>query len=132
MDSHRELIQVLAVAVAMIEDEMYGSANGTKQIGRADGATQADIVLTLIREERESQDDKWGPQHHDAEEWAMILAEEIGEWAGDVLKEAEEGMSRPAWNVLHALWKQGDAEARHWLETHNWPDRIQEVFDDEA
>ncbi len=132
MDSHRELIQALAVGVSIIEDAMYGSAHHDKQIGRADGATQADIVLTLIREERESQDDKWGPQHHDSEEWAMILAEEIGEWAGEVLKEATEGMSRPSWEVLHEFWKQGDQKAREWLETHNWPDRMQEVFDDEA
>ncbi len=126
MQSHHELLQVLAVGVAMIEDIMYGSAHHDKQIGRADGVTQADIVLTLIREERESQDDKWGPQHHDAEEWAMILSEEIGEWAGEILREADEDMSRPAWEIIHAMFQLGDVSARQWLETH----QMKEVIDE--
>ncbi len=131
MRSHDELIQTAGVIVSLIEDLMYGSADYDKPIGggRSDGATQADIVLALIREEREKQDDKWGPQHHDLEEWAMVLCEEVGEWAGEVLKESNEEMSREAWDILHGIYKLGDVRAREWVETHNWPDRQQEVFD---
>ncbi len=129
MLSQEELVQIMAVGVSIIEDQEFGSADGEKGIGRTDGETQTGFVLTLIRQERESQDDKWGSQHHDAEEWAMILREELGEWAGEVLKEAKEGMSREAWEILHGLYQLGDVQAREWVETHNWPERQQEVFD---
>ena len=129
MRSHEELLQAAGVIVSLIEDQMFGSADGEKQIGRPDGEDQTGFVLTLIRQERESQDDKWGPQHHDSEEWAMILCEEFGEWAGERLKESHEGMSREAWDILHEIYKLGDVRAREWVETHNWPDRQQEVFD---
>ena len=123
-------MQILAVGVSILEDQKFGSADGDKHIrGRLDGETQTGFVLTLIRQERESQDDKWGPQHHDPEEWAMIMAEEIGEWAGVMLDEAGEGMSREAWDILHGLYELGDEDARKWLETHEWPERQQEVFD---
>lgn len=39
-----------------------------------------DAVLAVIRE-RHRQDGKWGEQNHDAGTWALILLEEIGEWA---------------------------------------------------
>jgi hypothetical protein len=39
-----------------------------------------DAVLAVIRE-RQRQDAKWGEQNHDAGTWALILLEEIGEWA---------------------------------------------------
>ena len=120
---------MLGVGVSILEDQEFGSADGEKQIGRPDGEDQTGFVLTLIRQERESQDDKWGPQHHDGEEWSMILVEEIGEWAGEQLKEANEGMSREVWDILHEIYKLGDVRAREWVETHNWPDRQQEVFD---
>lgn len=140
MLSQEELVQIMAVGVSILEDQMFGLADGEKQIGRVDGEDQTGFVLTLIRQERESQDDKWGPQHHDAEEWAMILLEEMGEWAGEVLKEAEEevvrkaeeGMSLEAWEILRGLYELGDVRARHWLKGHEWSDRQQEVFDGEA
>ena len=34
-----------------------------------------------IRAERKRQDAIWGEQNHDAGIWALILLEEIGEWA---------------------------------------------------
>jgi hypothetical protein len=39
-----------------------------------------DAVLAVIHE-RHRQDGKWGQQNHDAGTWALILLEEIGEWA---------------------------------------------------
>jgi len=130
MLSQEELVQIMAVGVSIIEDQMFGSADGDKQIpSRVDGEDQTGFVLTLIRQERESQDDKWGAQHHDVEEWSMILVEEIGEWAGAMLDEAGEGMSREAWDILAGLYGLGDEDARKWLETHKWPERQQEVFD---
>ena len=34
-----------------------------------------------VAAERKRQDDKWGEQNHDAGVWALIILEEIGEWA---------------------------------------------------
>ena len=44
-------------------------------------------ILERIREERHRQNEKWGPQHHPAAIWALILGEEVGE----VMKAALEG-----------------------------------------
>jgi hypothetical protein len=38
-------------------------------------------ALLAIVDERRRQDLKWGVQNHDAGTWALILLEEIGEWA---------------------------------------------------
>jgi hypothetical protein len=39
------------------------------------------IAIAEIQDERERQDQKWGEQNHDAGTWALVLLEEIGEWA---------------------------------------------------
>jgi len=39
------------------------------------------VVNVEILRERERQDKLWGEQNHDAGTWALILLEEIGEWA---------------------------------------------------
>ena len=63
MQYRAELIQVAAVAVAMIED--LGTGRRT--------------TLREVREEREAQEEKWGSQHHAPMEWLAILGEEFGE-----------------------------------------------------
>jgi hypothetical protein len=65
-----ELIQVAAVAVAMIEDLDTGAASG------GDLTNQ---ICVEVWEERERQNEKWGPQHHDIPMWLAILMEEVGE-----------------------------------------------------
>lgn len=64
-----ELIQVAAVAVAIVEDLDYGAADRT---------TLSGVVIEVLYE-RKRQDDKWGPQHHDPTVWLAILGEEFGE-----------------------------------------------------
>ena len=64
-----ELIQVAAVAVAIVEDLDYGKT----------GAPSSAPTLREVWRERERQDDKWGPQHHDPTVWLAILGEEFGE-----------------------------------------------------
>ncbi len=43
-------------------------------------------ALFLIDQERDKQDAKWGVQHHDPEVWHVILSEEVGEVAEEILK----------------------------------------------
>lgn len=43
-------------------------------------------ILSLITDERRSQESKWGVQNHTPIEWCVILMEEVGEMA----KEAHE------------------------------------------
>lgn len=38
-------------------------------------------ALDSVAKERERQDAKWGEQNHDAGTWALIILEELGEWA---------------------------------------------------
>lgn len=67
-----ELIQVAAVAVAIVEDMDTGSAS-------RDGLAQ---VIADVGAERMRQQQKWGDQHHDDPiVWLAILAEEVGEVA---------------------------------------------------
>ncbi len=42
-------------------------------------------VLQKIRDERASQDKKWGPQKHHVNKWLAILVEEVGEVAEAML-----------------------------------------------
>ena len=81
-DRYREeLIQVAAVAVAMIECRDRGAADGTN----------TNLVLDEIGWERLRQNRKWGAQTHDPEVWLAILMEEVGEAAQAWLKETYEG-----------------------------------------
>jgi hypothetical protein len=71
-----ELVQVAAVAVAMIEDHLCGVADRTVLAE----------VITAVSVERQRQDAKWGPQHHGPAEWLVILMEEVGEAAQAALQ----------------------------------------------
>lgn len=68
-----ELIQVAAVAVAIVEDLCTQEGEG------AEGDAWTDAVLIDVRMERERQNRKWGAQHHTPMEWLAILGEEVGE-----------------------------------------------------
>jgi hypothetical protein len=71
MSLRDELIQVAAVAVAIVEDLDGGI---TKYDRMATG-----MVLGEIAGERENQEVKWGQQHHGLGDWMTILGEEYGE-----------------------------------------------------
>lgn len=75
-----KLIQVAAVAVAIVEDLDYGEANfaGVRS-NRSPLWYRGDDVLVEVANERMAQDEKWGPQHHSPMEWLAILGEEFGE-----------------------------------------------------
>lgn len=83
-----ELIQVAAVAVAIVEDLRYGAAN-IKLVVPGFPVFSTELapmprtvdVLNRVYEERDRQHDKWGPQHHHPAIWMAILAEEVGEAA---------------------------------------------------
>lgn len=49
-----------------------------------------DSIFTEILKERAAQDAKWGVQHHTDEKWSVILTEEVGEVAAEVLKSEPE------------------------------------------
>ena len=62
MSLRDELIQVAAVAVAIVED-IY-----------EDGGAIQEVVNERVRQDR-----IWGEQHHNVERWLAILGEEVGE-----------------------------------------------------
>lgn len=68
-----ELIQVASVAAAAIIDLDYGSTSDPHPFRRL-----CDVWLDVERE-RQRQETKWGPQHHDSVTWLAILGEEFGE-----------------------------------------------------
>lgn len=62
-----ELVQVAAVAIAMVQD--------------LDGPGNAEWAYDDVQNERIRQMKLWGDQHHPIERWMMILLEEVGEAA---------------------------------------------------
>ncbi len=127
MNSSKELIQILAVGVSILEDERYGVADSSRTLtadrprAAQSKKTQASPILADIFRERLNQDAKWGPQHHTPIEWAMILVEEMGEWAGEIIEESQTGqmVDSLAWYILQRLQILED-EARRWLEKHDF------------
>jgi hypothetical protein len=78
MSTYRdEMVQVAAVAVAAIQN----IDNGTTEV---QGTNLLD-VLTEVANERKRQETKWGIQNRTPEKWIVILSEEVGEAAKDVL-----------------------------------------------
>lgn len=71
-----ELIQIAAVAVAMIQDLDYGT---TEMTVHTTTNARTDAILIEVEYERHRQEGKWGPQHHDPRAWLTILGEEFGE-----------------------------------------------------
>lgn len=110
-----ETIQVAAVAAAMIEDISFGEANFEKELPSSP-QKQGKPVLAAIAFERQKQDRKWGPQHHDPFTWLMILMEEVGEVAEEVEKDA--GLDNTEDYLVWAVGRMGRA-AKRWLEKRN-------------
>lgn len=75
-DYFAELVQVAAVAVAMIEHHLAGVAD----INNADSRRKA---VFAVLDERRNQQRKFGPQAHSPAVWLAILAEEVAELAGE-------------------------------------------------
>jgi hypothetical protein len=124
-DPRTELVQIAAVCCAIIEDLDYGEANNTI-------VPAANVRLDVARE-RERQDAKWGPQHHTLAEWLMILAEEVGELAeavGATVSIGGGGSDGYALDAYDNLRSAGDW-ARHFIGGHAWPERQQQVIDEE-
>lgn len=117
-----ELLQVLAVGAASIENELFGEAKFEAWQQADDGgpAIQGHEVLDKVALERVRQDELWGTQNHSRVTWAMILAEEIGEWAAELRSRDDPGLTEHeyglATDVLHTLIAAGEG-ARVWLES---------------
>ncbi len=114
MNAYRdELIQVAAVAVAIVQDLDTGSA----KVGLGD----LDEVMNDVRVERKRQNARFGAQHHTDFGWSGILIEEIGEWAAEVLERATD-ITAEEFPIYKMLMKLTDMEqpARDWLEAHDW------------
>lgn len=80
MSYREELIQVAAVAIAMVQDLDVGS---TALVDRDDKMVS---LTEEVMSERERQERKWGAQHHDPIKWYAILGEEVGEVARSILE----------------------------------------------
>ncbi len=119
-----ELIQVAAVAVAMLEDDRFGQAHAGMQISI--DWYQIDDVFGDIAWERAQQDQKFGVGRHFTKlEWAMILAKEIGQWASELNR------TKDTWDVMipdpHGdaalvldMLSQVEGVARRWIKDHAW------------
>jgi NTP pyrophosphatase (non-canonical NTP hydrolase) len=117
-----EALQVSAVAAAMVEDDAYGEANyWVAPNYNLPSQVQGGTVLREVSRERIRQDEKWGPQHHDKFTWFIILMEEVGELADEVLAldEMPEDWTAPeqafAYEVLLRARAAGK-KAEAWLE----------------
>jgi hypothetical protein len=74
-----ELIQVAAVAVAIVIDLDEGSTAMREDLPRPVYAQPHQQVINDVTSERLGQEQKWGEQHHGIAEWLTILGEEYGE-----------------------------------------------------
>ena len=92
---HKELIQVAAVALAALQDELSGDTslrplyrqdNGAINLVKPVMDDKLAMLLERVAEERYIQEVKWGVQHHSKEHWLAILTEEVGEVAKDILE----------------------------------------------
>lgn len=98
----QEMIQVAAVAVAIVEDlDNHGALVGlpTKNI------------LQEVYIERQRQDEKWGPQHHTPDAWLAILAEEFGEAVDEIYLPGE----GPPWHEFLLAQLRNLGEYAKWL-----------------
>lgn len=117
----KELVQVAAVAAAMLEDEDFGQANFWSAPNyNLPSESHGSMALSAIARERIAQDGKWGPQHHDRFTWLVILMEEVGELAEELIDEdmpddfdaLDEGFG---WEVVFRTAEAG-RKAKRWLE----------------
>lgn len=113
MSLRDELIQVAAVAVAVVEDLDYGAADSCQP--HPEGGFSQDRVFTDVMEERMRQDEKWGPRHLDPDTWLAILAEEVGEVAAARAVRAPMIANVSLRNTLYYL-QEAEYAARAYLE----------------
>lgn len=78
----KELVQVAAVAVAAIQRIESGS---TKLEKETDPLPWEEVILDRVRDERDRQEEKWGPQYHSPTFFMAILGEEFGEACTEAL-----------------------------------------------
>ncbi len=118
MSYRKELVQVGAVVVAIIEDNDFGVADSNASLtdnGRS-SKTQTSPVLSDIFVERQFQDQKWGPQHHeDPVLWLAILMEEVGEVAEEVSSD------NPLLTILQEKMTLLGAECKRYLDANVFP-----------
>jgi hypothetical protein len=100
-----ELIQVAAVAVAIVDDLDYGSAKV--------GTTTSARTLIEVFRERHRQNEKWGAQHHDPLTWLLILMEEVGEVAEEITLPADRYAVKAN---IHSLIVRAGLMSKEWLE----------------
>lgn len=140
-DVQSEIVQVAAVAAAMLENMQFGKAYSRALAAPGGGGVydqQGAIVAQQIREERFAQDYKWGIQDHTLVEWMMILLEEVGELADALLalefptRESFQTSKDAVWafRVLSHVAQDGDS-ARSWCEHYEWPERQRQVYERE-
>ena len=86
MTLREELIQVAAVAVAIVTDLDQGSTKVISHTGRWTVAHRA--VIADVVNERVIQEQKWGERHGvPIADWLVILGEEYGEACRSALEE---------------------------------------------
>ena len=110
MTYREELIQVAAVAVAMVEDLDMGVAQVVDETYRFTGVHEN--IREEISLERVVQDKKWGQQHHPVITWLAILAEEVGEVAREVEDQEDDSWAQL---IIHHL-ASAEHAARAYLE----------------
>ena len=102
MGLREELIQVAAVAVAIIEDLDNGTTGASP--------LKTEDVLFEVMRERDAQERKWGARHHSHGVWLAILGEEIGEAAAEV-----EGLT-PLQEIIQRQFVKLEELSREYLE----------------
>ena len=75
-DFRDELVQVAAVAVAILTDLEQGN---TRMSSGGLATAAHEIAMGRVERERAQQELKWGMQHHAPFTWLAILGEEVGE-----------------------------------------------------
>ena len=79
----KELIQIAAVAIAALQTDLFGDTNPNRVVS---GFPVMEDIFTELRKERRRQEDKFGVQARSKEKWMVILMEEVGEAAKDILE----------------------------------------------
>ena len=136
-DLRKELVQVAAVAVAIIRDMDTGST----RLEAMDELMADGEVFATVAKERLRQYKKWGNQSHNPVEWLIILMEEFGE-ASSVVQQMvpdfypEENTITPRHEdarMVLAYASSMEARARKWLQAHDWPDpQHKDIHEEEA
>lgn len=112
-----QAVRVAAAAAALVEDRhrLTVPAQGGRDPRRTARKWWAplEMVLDLVREQRQSQTERWGDQPRDSLHWLMALAAEAGPLAASV---AAAGLPDPgAQEACSGLERAAEA-ARHWLD----------------